>query len=219
VKIELTPHEARVIGCLLEKEVTTPEQYPLSINALTSACNQKSNRDPVLELTEPAVQAIVDGLLKKHLVSDRSGYGGRVTKYKQTFCNSEFGLLKFTDLERAILCELLVRGPQSAGELRTRCNRMASVADVAEVEVALRSLAEHASGPFVARLPRLPGMRDARYGQLLTGEVAAAGSGESPAEPLAAEPRGMSLADRVQVLEDEVAALKQALARIREREG
>jgi uncharacterized protein YceH (UPF0502 family) len=215
VKIELTPHEARVIGCLLEKEVTTPEQYPLSINALTNACNQKSNRDPVLDLTESAVQATVDGLLKKHLVSDRSGYGGRVTKYKQTFCNSEFGLLKFTDLERAILCELLVRGPQSAGELRTRCNRMASVADVAEVEVALRSLAEHASGPFVARLPRLPGTRDARYGQLLTGELVA-GSAESPAEPSPAEPRGSSLADRVRALEEEVAALKQALARIRE---
>ena len=217
MKIELTPHEARVIGCLLEKEVTTPEQYPLSINALTSACNQKSNRDPVLDLTEPAVQAIVDGLLKKHLVSDRSGYGGRVTKYKQTFCNSEFGLLKFTDLERAILCELLVRGPQSAGELRTRCNRMASVADVAEVEVALRSLAEHASGPFVARLPRLPGTRDARYGQLLTGELVA-GSAESPPGPLPAEPRGSSLADRVRALEEEVAALKQALARISERQ-
>jgi uncharacterized protein YceH (UPF0502 family) len=217
MKIELTPLEARVIGCLIEKQITTPDQYPLSLNALTNACNQKSNRDPVLDLTESAVQATVDGLLKKHLVSDRSGYGGRVTKYKQTFCNSEFGLLKFTDLERAILCELLVRGPQSAGELRTRCNRMASVADVAEVEVALRSLAEHASGPFVARLPRLPGTRDARYGQLLTGELVA-GSGESPPGPLPAEPRGSSLADRVRALEEEVAALKQALARISERQ-
>jgi len=219
MRIELTTHEARVIGCLLEKEVTTPEQYPLSINSLTSACNQKSNRDPVLNLTETAVQQVVDGLLKKHLVSDRSGYGGRVTKYKQTFCNSEFGLLKFTDLERAILCELLVRGPQSAGELRTRCNRMASVADVAEVDVALRSLAEHASGPFVTRLPRLPGTRDARYGQLLTGEIAAAESIDAPIEHLPAEPRGPSLTDRVRALEDEVAALKVALAEVRERRG
>jgi uncharacterized protein YceH (UPF0502 family) len=96
--------------------------------------------------------------MKKHLVSDRSsGYGGRVTKYKQTFCNSEFGLLKFTDVERAILCELLVRGPQSAGELRTRCNRMASIADVAGIDTALRSLAEHASGALRRPLPRLPG--------------------------------------------------------------
>lgn len=214
MKIELTPLEARVIGCLLEKEVTTPEQYPLSINSLTNACNQKSNRDPVLNLTEPAVQQIVDGLMKKHLVSDRSsGYGGRVTKYKQTFCNSEFGLLKFTDLERAILCELLVRGPQSAGELRTRCNRMASVAGVAEVEVALRSLAEHARGPFVARLPRLPGTRDARYGQLLTGEhVAGDDSAVPAAAPPPGEPHGPGLAERVQALEARVAELQQALA-------
>jgi len=218
VKIHLTPDEARVIGCLLEKEVTTPEQYPLSINSLTSACNQKSNRDPVLNLTEVAVQQVVDGLLKKHLVSDRSGYGGRVTKYKQTFCNSEFGLLQFTDLERAILCELLVRGPQSAGELRTRCNRMASVAGVAEVEVALRSLTEHASGPFVARLPRLPGTRDARYGQLLTGEHVAGDDTEASASGTpAVEPRGPTLADRVQALESQVAELQQALAALQTR--
>ena len=161
MKIELTPLEARVIGCLMEKEVTTPEQYPLSINALTNACNQKSNRDPILDLDEAAVQQLVDGLLKKHLVSDRSGYGGRVPKYKQVMCNTEFGPLQFTDIERAIICELLVRGPQSAGELRTRCNRMTRIADVSEVEAALRALGEHAEGPFVVRLPRAPGTRDA----------------------------------------------------------
>lgn len=215
MKIELTSHEARVIGCLLEKEVTTPEQYPLSINSLTAACNQKSNRDPVLNLNEVAVQQIVDGLMKKHLVSDRSsGYGGRVTKYKQTFCNSEFGLLKFTDLERAILCELLVRGPQSAGELRTRCNRMASVAGVAEVEVALRSLAEHASGPFVARLPRLPGTRDARYGQLLTGELPVVEAPDFPAEAALTPAPRSGLAERVQALEAQVAELQRAVAEL-----
>jgi hypothetical protein len=217
VKIELTPLEARVLGCLLEKEVTTPEQYPLSMNALTSACNQKSNRDPVLNLTEPAVQQVVDGLLKKHLVSDRSGYGGRVPKYRQTFCNSEFGLLKFTDLERAILCELLLRGPQSAGELRTRCQRMASVADVAEVEVALRRLAEHESGPFVVRLPRLPGTRDARYGQLLTGELPAAGTGDVTADEASAAAPPVGLAARVQALEAQVAELQQAVADLQDR--
>ncbi|MEO7385693.1 MAG: DUF480 domain-containing protein, partial [Gammaproteobacteria bacterium] len=174
MSITLTSLEARVIGCLLEKEVTTPEQYPLSINSLTSACNQKSNRDPLLDLTESTVQQTVDGLIKKHLVSDRSGYSGRVTKYKQTFCNSEFGLLKFSDLERAILCELLVRGPQSAGELRTRCKRMASVNEVPEVDGALATLAGHEQGPFVVRLPRQAGTRDARYAQLLTGEHGAA---------------------------------------------
>jgi uncharacterized protein YceH (UPF0502 family) len=177
MKIELTAPEARVIGCLMEKEVTTPEQYPLSVNALMNACNQKSNRTPVLDLDEAAVQQIVDGLLKKHLVSNRAGYGGRVPKYKQVMCNTEFGSLQFTDIERAIICELLLRGPQSAGELRTRCQRMATIADVNEVEAALAALAGHAEGPFVVRLPRAPGTRDARYAHLLSGPVA----GELPA--------------------------------------
>jgi len=217
VKIQLTPDEARVVGCLMEKEVTTPEQYPLSINSLTSACNQKSNRDPVLSLTEASVQQVVDGLMKKHLVSDRSGYGGRVTKYKQTFCNTEFGLLKFTDLERAIVCELLVRGPQSAGELRTRCGRMAAVADVSEVDAALAALATHAAGPFVARLPRQAGARDARYAQLLTGEPPAETASAQPeAAPVHAARTG--LAERVQALEIQVADLQQALAEIRGRQ-
>jgi uncharacterized protein YceH (UPF0502 family) len=189
MKIALTPHEARVIGCLMEKEVTTPEQYPLSINALVNACNQKSNRAPVLELDEAAVTQIVDGLLKKHLVSDRAGYGGRVAKYKQAMCNTEFGSLQFTDLERAIVCELLLRGPQSAGELRTRCQRMAKIADVTEVEAALAALAGHAEGAFVVRLPRAPGARDARYAHLLCGAVA----GELPET---AAVRGSAAADR-----------------------
>ncbi|MEO8225690.1 MAG: DUF480 domain-containing protein [Gammaproteobacteria bacterium] len=224
MKITLTPPEARVIGSLLEKEVTTPEQYPLSINSLASACNQKSNRDPVLALTETVVQQVVDGLLRKHLVSDRSGYGSRVTKYKQSFCNSEFGLLRFTELERAILCELLLRGPQSAGELRTRCQRMATIADVGEVETALHTLAEHAQGPFVARLPHVPGTRDARYGQLLTGEFEAADTTVDLAAPAHALPAGVpaaapepGLAERVRILETQVSVLQQELIELRRR--
>lgn len=174
MKVTFTALEARVIGCLMEKEVTTPEAYPLSLNALVLACNQKSNRDPVLALDEATVQSVVDGLMKQHLVSDRAGYGGRVPKYKQVFCNTTMGPLQFADLERAILCELLLRGPQSAGELRTRCNRMTPVADTGQVEAALSALMAHEAGPFVARLPRQPGTRDARYGHLLGGEVAAA---------------------------------------------
>ncbi len=222
MKIALTPPEARVIGCLLEKEVTTPEQYPLSINALTNACNQKSNRDPILALTEAAVQQLVDGLVRKHLVSDRSGYGSRVTKYKQSLCNSEFGLLRFTELERAIVCELLVRGPQSTGELRTRCQRMATIADVGAVETALQSLAEHAQGPFVARLPRLPGTRDTRYGQLLTGEFEAADTGADLAGPASPAPAPASapepgLAERVRLLETQVSVLRQEMLELRSR--
>jgi hypothetical protein len=217
VKIELTPNEARVIGCLMEKEVTTPEQYPLSINSLTNACNQKSNRNPVLELDEATVQQVVDALMKRHLVSDRSGYGGRVTKYKQVFCNTEFGQLKFTDLESAIICELLVRGPQSAGELRTRCGRMAAVADVSEVDTALRALSEHASGPFVVRLPRAPGTRDVRYAHLLGGEIQGATAPEA-AEPVeAAAPARGGLGERVQSLESRVARAEEELEEIRRR--
>jgi uncharacterized protein YceH (UPF0502 family) len=212
--IELSRDEARVIGCLMEKEVTTPEHYPLSINALTSACNQKSNRDPVLNLSEALVQQVVDSLLKKHLVSDRSGYGGRVPKYKQVFCNTEFGPLRFTDLERAIICELLVRGPQSAGELKTRCNRMTPVADVSDVDAALQTLSEHAAGPFVIRLPRAPGTRDARYAHLLSGAVEMPEPGAEALEPPA--PRS-GLAERVQRLESQVQRLEQELESMRQR--
>jgi uncharacterized protein len=217
VKIVLTPDEARVIGCLMEKEVTTPEHYPLSINALTNACNQKSNRDPLLNLAETTVQQLVDGLMKKHLVSDRSGYGGRVTKYKHVLCNTEFWSLKFSDIERAIICELLVRGPQSAGELRTRCGRMATIADSGEVEVAIRALSTHESGPFVTRLPRAAGTRDARYAHLLCGDVQSAPADE-PDEAVAtpAAPRS-GLAERVQSLEMQVERLQQALEDIRGR--
>ena len=217
MKIVLTPDEARVIGCLMEKEVTTPEHYPLSINALTNACNQKSNRDPVLSLAETAVQKVVDELKKKHLVSDRSGYGGRVTKYKHVLCNTEFGTLKFSDLERAIICELLVRGPQSAGELRTRCSRMATIADAGEVEVALRALSAHESGPFVTRLPRAAGTRDARYAHLLCGDVQGAPADESDEAPATPATPRSGLVERVQSLEMQVEALQQALADIRSR--
>jgi hypothetical protein len=216
VKIELTLPEARVLGCLLEKEATTPENYPLSINALTNACNQKSNRHPVLNLGETEVQQIVDGLVKKHLVSDRSGYGGRVTKYKHVFCNTEFGQLKFTDLERAILCELLVRGPQSAGELRTRCYRMTSIADVSEVETALQSLGAHTGGPFVVRLPRAAGTRDARYAHLLSGDVQGAAADEPVAAPEPAAVPRSGLTERVQSLEAQVETLQREIAEIRQ---
>src|SRR6478609_5427103 len=98
MNIELTAHQARIIGCLIEKQITTPDQYPLSLNALVSACNQKSNRDPVLDLDERAVQQVVDDLVRKHMVIERAGHGSRVPKYQHVFCNTEFGSLKFTTL-------------------------------------------------------------------------------------------------------------------------
>src|SRR5260370_13792717 len=121
MNLVFTPNEARVIGCLLEKEVPTPDQYPLSLNALTNACNQKTNRDPVLELSEAVVQQAVDSLMKKHLVSDRSaGYGGRVTKDKHPFCKTEIGSFKILKHEIGILCVLLLRRPPTPREMRPR---------------------------------------------------------------------------------------------------
>src|SRR5215510_12132838 len=137
VPIVLSANEIRVIGCLLEKAATTPDQYPLSLNALTNACNQKSNRDPVLELDERTVQETLDALMRKHLVLERSGFGSRVPKYQHRFCNTGFGSLEFTQQETAIVCELLLRGPQTPGELRSRASRMAPIAEVSEVEAAL----------------------------------------------------------------------------------
>jgi hypothetical protein len=213
MNIELTPNEARVIGCLIEKEITTPDQYPLSLNALTNACNQKTNRDPVLELAEAAVQQTVDGLMRKHLVSDKSaGYGGRVTKYKHRFCNTEFGSLKFSKQELGILCVVLLRGPQTPGELRARTNRLCEFADAAEVEAALQSLMTRQDGPFIARLPRAAGARESRYAHLFSGMI------ESVEEPAAAEqpaPGAASLSERVSRLEEAVHRLQAEIDMLR----
>ncbi len=171
MNIELTPLEARIIGCLIEKQSTTPDQYPLSVNALVNACNQKSNRDPVLEVDERTVQSSLDGLAKKHFVVERSGFGSRVPKYQHRFCNTEYGTLKLDEQELAIVCELLLRGPQTPGELRSRASRMATFSDVTEVEAALTRLAEKEGGPFVTRLAREPGRRESRYAHLFSGPV------------------------------------------------
>jgi uncharacterized protein YceH (UPF0502 family) len=206
MNIEFSPNEARVIGCLLEKEITTPDQYPLSLNALTNACNQKTNRDPVLELSEAVVQQAVDSLMKKYLVSDKSaGYGGRVTKYKHRFCNTEFGSLKFSAQEVGIICVLLLRGPQTPGELRARTNRLCEFADADQVEATLRNLMAREDGPFIARLPRAAGARESRYAHLFSGII------ESVEEPSAAEEStagAASMSQRVSRLEELVAQLR-----------
>ena len=136
----LSEMEARVIGVLLEKSVTTPEQYPLSLNALTNGCNQKSNRLPVTQLTEDEVIKILDGLKGKRIVQASSGYGSRVDKYSHRFCNTEFGDIKLSDHQQAIITELLLRGPQTPGELRGRCQRIAQFADISDVEATISSL-------------------------------------------------------------------------------
>ena len=166
--ITLTVLEARVIGALIEKEITTPDQYPLSLNALVNACNQKSNREPVMELDEAQAQDTVDGLVKKHMVSEKTAFGSRVTKYRQRFCNTEFGSLTFSPQELGILCVLLLRGAQTPGELRTRTGRLCRFDDVQQAEAVLERLMEREDGPFAARLPREPGKRESRYVQLFS---------------------------------------------------
>jgi uncharacterized protein YceH (UPF0502 family) len=209
--VALTPHEARVIGCLIEKQIATPDQYPLSLNALTNACNQKSNRHPVLALEERDVQALVDGLMRRQLVLERSGFGSRVPKFQHLFCNTQYGSLKFSPQQTAIVCELLLRGPQTPGELRTHAARLAPLHDVTEVEAALEDLATRPDGPFVARLAREPGRRESRYMHLFSGEAPplVEESVESPQR--SATSGSAALVARVEALEAEVSALRAEL--------
>lgn len=215
MNIELSPIEARVIGCLIEKQITTPDQYPLSLNALVNACNQKSNRDPVMSADEAEIQTTLDHLIRKHLVVEKSGFGSRVPKYQHRFCNTEFGPLKFTPQELAIVCELLVRGPQTPGELRTRAARMAAFPDVGQVETGLETLSSRADGPFVVRLPREPGRRDSQYAHLFSGAVTIpAVTEDSTRGPSAASTPAPS---RLERLEEEVRQLKEELKDIKAR--
>ena len=210
---QLSALEARVIGCLIEKQLTTPDQYPLSLNALAAACNQKSNRDPVLDLPDREVQVVIDALLRRQLVLERSGFGSRVPKYQHLFCNTQFGSLQFTPVETAIVCELLLRGPQTPGELRGRASRLAEFAAPGDVDAALAALAARQPHPLVARLPREPGRRDSRWAQLFTGPVEAAPADElpdSPAAPLVAKP------DRLAQLEEDVRQLREEFEALRE---
>ncbi|MEB6337950.1 DUF480 domain-containing protein [Serratia rhizosphaerae] len=208
MKYQLSVQEARVIGCLLEKQVTTPEQYPLSLNAITLACNQKTNREPVMALSEGEVQEVLDELVKKHFLRTQSGFGNRVVKYEQRFCNSEFGQLKLSDAELALVATLLLRGAQTPGELRTRAARLYDFNDVAEVEQLLQQLAERDDGPFVRRLAREPGKRESRFAHLFGAEQPEPAGAVTPEEP------GASLSQRVAVLEQQVAALTQQLQQL-----
>jgi uncharacterized protein len=216
---DLTLPQTRVIGALLEKELTTPDQYPLSLNALTNACNQKSNREPVMDLTETEVRAIVDALLKRRLLMEESGFGSRVSKIRHRFCNTEFGALKLSAQQLGIVCVLLLRGAQTPGELRTRTNRLSEFVDVSDVEQCLDAMAAR-DEPLVRKLPRVPGQRESRYVHLF-GE-----SGEAPlqqhqqpqqpqphsvAVAVADDDRIAELSARIDTLQQEIIALKQRL--------
>lgn len=211
MKYQLNSLEARVIGALLEKQVTTPDQYPLSLNGVLAASNQKSNREPVMELSEREVQETLDELVRKHFLRTASAAGSRVVRYEQRFCNSEFGNLRLSPGEVALVTTLLLRGPQTPGELRSRCSRMHEFSDMASLEQVLEGLASREDGPFVVRLAREPGKRESRYAHLF-GDGAPAAS----AEPLAADDgpdaaEAASLRQRVEHLESEVAELRDRL--------
>jgi uncharacterized protein len=210
MNIELSPLEARVIGCLIEKQITTPDQYPLSLNALVNACNQKSNRDPLMEADEVTIQGTVDQLARKHFVVEKSGFGSRVPKFQHRFCNTEYGTLKLTAQELAIVCELLLRGPQTPGELRTRASRMAPFSEVGQVEAALESLRTREDGPFVVRLPREPGRRDSRYAHLFSGAVAVPAIEDEP-QTVAVSNVAAATPSRLDRLEEQVRRLREEL--------
>lgn len=214
MNIELTANEARVIGCLMEKSVITPDQYPLSLNALVNACNQKSSREPVMSLEPGAVQRTVNDLIAKRLVMTQE-FGSRVEKYQQRLCNTHFAEIKYTPAEFAVVSLLLLRGPQTPGELKAHSGRLHEFADPAEVEAALQSLMTRADGPFVARLPREPRRKDHAYAHLFGGTIESAPLETRPtesAEPTASRPSALAaLEARVAKLEQELAAIKQAL--------
>lgn len=199
MEMSLSLNETRVIGCLLEKESTTPDQYPLSLNALINACNQKSNRDPVLSLTEQEALATLEALMKERLVSEETG--SRVNKYRHRFCNTEFGSLQLSPQERGILCMLFLRGPQTPGELRSRTGRLAEFADVREMEKVLQGMADK---EYVMQLPREAGKRESRYTHLFSGEVEVVTHTDLAADDKA----------RIQELEHEVMVLKAEIERL-----
>ncbi|MDA9557375.1 YceH family protein [Vibrio sp.] len=168
MKLQLNQIEARIIGALIEKAITTPDYYPLSLNSLMTACNQKSNREPVLSLNESEVGAAVNRLIDKNIVTLEGGFNARTSKYAHRFCNTTFGDLQLTDKEIAVVCCLLLRGPQTPGEIKTRTNRLAQFGDVKEVEATLESLMSNTFGIMVEKLEKEPGKREARYRQLFT---------------------------------------------------
>ena len=209
----ITQAEIRVIGCLIEKEITTPEHYPLTLNALTNACNQKSNRDPVTSMTDSNVLDALNALIKERLVTDETRGNSRVAKYQHRFCNTEFGSLKLSSQEIAILCVLFLRGPQTPGELRTRTQRLCEFENVAQVEAVLNKLAADELSPKVVKLSKEPGKREARYGHLFCGELSdyVADSGTQEASTQNTEKN-----ERIEQLEIEVSQLRAELDELKQ---
>lgn len=212
--IQLNAEEARIIGCLIEKSLVTPDQYPLSLNSLTNACNQKSAREPKMSLDKGEVQRQARLLEGKNLVRIDENFRSGVEKYSQRLCNTRYSDYHFDDAQLALVCVLLLRGAQTPGELRTNCRRLHQFADNAAVVAALKSLEENERGALVQQLPRTPGRRDAEYMHLLCGPVDLEAHADSarPAPSSSAASGGLAeLRERVAQLEAEIAELKARL--------
>jgi hypothetical protein len=211
----LTANECRVIGCLMEKSIFTPDQYPLTLNALTNACNQKSARNPVMSLNKGEVQHTVRGLKDQQLVHIEENFKNGTEKYKQRFCNTRFGDYQFDPAQFAIVCLLLLRGPQTPGEIRTRSERLHTFADNTAVVEALNSLLE-LDEPFIVKLPRTPGRKDSEYMHLFSGPIdieehASNAMNKAAAVTTSERVHNSDLEERVTKLESEVAELRALL--------
>jgi len=200
---QLDAIEARVLGCLAEKDLATPEYYPLTLNALTNACNQKSNRDPVMALEDTDVVRALDSLRRKQLAM-QSAEGVRAAKY----CHNLTGVLNLDPEEIAVIAELLLRGPQTVGELRNRAERMCAIGDLQEVEQLLQNLMDREE-PLVTRLPRQPGRKESRFAHLLSGQPSIEEEDLLPAEP--ARLKVAAEDERITSLENEVMQLRNEL--------
>lgn len=209
---EFSDIEARIIGCLIEKSVVTPDLYPLTLNALTNACNQKSGRNPVMALKQGEVQRTIRLLEAKHFVRMDENFKSRTEKYTQRFCNTRYSNLQFDDAQLAIVCLLLLRGPQTPGEIRARSGRLHTFTDNDEVVISLDSLIERDGEPMLVKLPRTPGRKDSEYMHLFSGPVdMEAHATQAQAVKATASSERVSvaeLAERVSQLETVVAELK-----------
>ena len=213
---ELNENEARVIGCLIEKSIVTPDQYPMSLNALMNACNQKSSRVPVMSLSQGEVQHTVRALEEKHLARTEENFKSRTEKYSQRFCGTRYSDFQFDSSQVAIVCLLLLRGPQTPGELRARSGRLHDFADNSDVVVALDSLINREGAPLLVKLPRVPGRKDSEYMHLFSGpvDIEAHARAARAAKPLVASHQSniAELTERVEKLETQVAELKSLLS-------
>ena len=210
----LDDRQSRVLGSLMEKQVTTPDQYPLSLNSLTNACNQKSNREPVVNFSQGEVQIIIDDLIEQALVIDSSDFNSRTAKFQHRFCNTEFSDRQFSEQEFAIICLLLLRGPQTPGELKSRSGRLCQFENSLEVESCLQTLSDKNGVNYVQQLAREPGKRESRFAHCFTDQefsVATSFANTETNQQITTQNTNPELEEKVRYLEDKVKDLENRL--------